>query len=96
MCVRVSQTVVCVLFVLCDVLLLTDTVFLSLTHTQVSKGCLKAIDELKRVFPDLDLIAISGNMCTDKKPAAINWILGRGKSVVVVSSLSDECCRVCV
>jgi hydroxymethylglutaryl-CoA reductase (NADPH) len=50
----------------------------------VSKGCLKAIDELKEIFPDMDLIAISGNMCTDKKPAAINWILGRGKSVVVV------------
>merc|ERR1711957_242666 len=25
----------------------------------------------------------SGNMCTDKKAAAINWIEGRGKSVVV-------------
>jgi len=28
------------------------------------------------------LIALSGNMCTDKKPAAINAILGRGRSVV--------------
>src|SRR5258708_31472022 len=26
--------------------------------------------------------ALSGNYCTDKKPAAINWIEGRGKSVV--------------
>ena len=24
------------------------------------------------------LIALSGNMCTDKKPAAINGIMGRG------------------
>ena len=23
-----------------------------------------------------------GNLCTDKKPAAINWLEGRGKSVV--------------
>ena len=28
------------------------------------------------------LVALSGNMCTDKKPAAINTILGRGKTVV--------------
>lgn len=34
------------------------------------------------MFPDMILVAISGNMCTDKKPAAINWIEGRGKSVV--------------
>ena len=34
----------------------------------VSKGCLKAIEVIEEIFPDLDLIAISGNMCTDKKP----------------------------
>jgi len=28
------------------------------------------------------LVALSGNMCTDKKPAAINGIMGRGRSVV--------------
>jgi hydroxymethylglutaryl-CoA reductase (NADPH) len=28
------------------------------------------------------VLALSGNYCTDKKPAAINWIDGRGKSVV--------------
>lgn len=38
-------------------------------------------------FPELDLISISGNMCTDKKPAAINWIEGRGKSVVVEAAI---------
>ena len=40
---------------------------------QVSKGCLKAIEILEIQFPDLVLVAISGNMCTDKKPSAINW-----------------------
>jgi hydroxymethylglutaryl-CoA reductase (NADPH) len=30
----------------------------------------------------MQIISISGNYCTDKKPAAINWIEGRGKSVV--------------
>jgi hydroxymethylglutaryl-CoA reductase (NADPH) len=48
----------------------------------VSKGCLAAIDVLTSAFPDMDLVALSGNMCTDKKPSAINWILGRGKSIV--------------
>jgi hydroxymethylglutaryl-CoA reductase (NADPH) len=38
-------------------------------------------------FPALELISISGNLCTDKKPAAINWIEGRGKSVVVEAAI---------
>ena len=36
------------------------------------------------------LIALSGNMCTDKKPAAINTILGRGRSVVAGLALSHD------
>ncbi|HUH78295.1 MAG TPA: hydroxymethylglutaryl-CoA reductase (NADPH) [Methanoregula sp.] len=36
------------------------------------------------------LIALSGNMCTDKKPAAINAILGRGRSAVAGVALSHE------
>ena len=36
------------------------------------------------------LIALSGNMCTDKKPAAINNIMGRGRSVVAGVALSHE------
>lgn len=56
----------------------------------VSKGCLKAIEILEIEFPDIVLVAISGNMCTDKKPAAINWILGRGKSIVVEAVIPDR------
>ncbi|PKL65658.1 MAG: hydroxymethylglutaryl-CoA reductase (NADPH) [Methanomicrobiales archaeon HGW-Methanomicrobiales-3] len=36
------------------------------------------------------LIALSGNMCTDKKPAAINAIMGRGRSVVAGIALTHE------
>ncbi len=36
------------------------------------------------------LIALSGNMCTDKKPAAINFILGRVKSVVAEAVIKRE------
>merc|ERR1719498_2261113 len=56
----------------------------------VSKGCPKAIDVLQAEFPDLVLVAISGNMCTDKKPSAINWILGRGKSIVVEAVIPEH------
>jgi hydroxymethylglutaryl-CoA reductase (NADPH) len=36
------------------------------------------------------LVALSGNMCTDKKPAAINAIMGRGRSVVAGIALTHE------
>jgi len=36
------------------------------------------------------LIALAGNMCTDKKPAAINGIMGRGRSVVAGVALSHD------
>lgn len=36
------------------------------------------------------LIALSGNMCTDKKPAGINGIMGRGRSVVAGIALTNE------
>jgi len=39
---------------------------------------------------DAELIALSGNMCTDKKPAAINVIFGRGKTVSADVVLSKE------
>ena len=36
------------------------------------------------------LVALSGNMCTDKKPAAINGIMGRGRSTVAGVALSHD------
>lgn len=33
-------------------------------------------------------VSLSGNMCTDKKPTALNSILGRGKTVIAESRLS--------
>ncbi|KAI8066535.1 hydroxymethylglutaryl-CoA reductase [Gongronella butleri] len=48
----------------------------------ISKGCEKALAILHDYFADMQIISLSGNYCTDKKPAAINWIEGRGKSVV--------------
>lgn len=41
-------------------------------------------------FGDVELVALSGNMCTDKKPAFINSILGRGKSVVAEAIIKRD------
>lgn len=48
----------------------------------ITKGVTRALDVLSEKFPDMDLISISGNMCVDKKPSAMNWIDGRGKGIV--------------
>lgn len=48
----------------------------------ISKGTEKALAVLQERYPEMQVLALSGNYCTDKKPAAINWIEGRGKSVV--------------
>jgi len=59
----------------------------------VSKGSLAVIELLRDKFPSLELVALSGNMCTDKKAAATNWIEGRGKSVVVEATIPKEIVR---
>lgn len=46
-----------------------------------SKGVENALKEMQRAFPTMEIVTLSGNMCTDKKAAGINWINGRGKSV---------------
>ena len=33
---------------------------------------------------------MTGNFCSDKKPAAVNWIEGRGKSVVCEAIITEE------
>ncbi|KAJ7098396.1 hydroxymethylglutaryl-coenzyme A reductase-domain-containing protein [Mycena epipterygia] len=48
----------------------------------ISKGTEKALELMQAEFPEMVVLALSGNYCTDKKPAAMNWIEGRGKSVV--------------
>ncbi|KAF3331253.1 3-hydroxy-3-methylglutaryl-coenzyme A reductase [Carex littledalei] len=56
----------------------------------VSKGVQNVLDFLQDDFPDMDVITISGNFCSDKKPAAVNWIQGRGKSVVCEAVIKEE------
>ncbi|KAK4759852.1 hypothetical protein SAY87_022983 [Trapa incisa] len=56
----------------------------------VSKGVQNVLDFLQTDFPDMDIIGISGNFCSDKKPAAVNWIEGRGKSVVCEAVIKSD------
>ncbi|GAA0145639.1 reductase [Lithospermum erythrorhizon] len=56
----------------------------------VSKGVQNVLDYLQNDFPDMDVMGISGNFCSDKKPAAVNWIEGRGKSVVCEAVIKGE------
>ena len=44
-------------------------------------------------FADMNIISLSGNYCTDKKAAAINWIDGRGKSVVAEAIIPGDVVR---
>jgi len=48
----------------------------------ISKGTDKVLTYLQTEFPSMEIVSMSGNYCTDKKPSAINWIDGRGKHVV--------------
>ncbi|KAJ6731236.1 3-HYDROXY-3-METHYLGLUTARYL-COENZYME A REDUCTASE [Salix viminalis] len=56
----------------------------------VSKGVQNVLDFLQSDFHDMEVIGISGNFCSDKKPAAVNWIEGRGKSVVCEAIIKEE------
>jgi hydroxymethylglutaryl-CoA reductase (NADPH) len=56
----------------------------------VSKGVQNVLDYLQDDFPDMDVMSISGNFCSDKKSAAVNWIEGRGKSVVCEAIIKED------
>ncbi|XP_017579082.1 3-hydroxy-3-methylglutaryl-CoA reductase b [Pygocentrus nattereri] len=59
----------------------------------LSKGTEQGLSRLREQFPDLRVLAVSGNYCTDKKPAAVNWIHGRGKSTVCEATIPAKVVR---
>ena len=61
----------------------------------ISKGVEKALEVMSQQhgFDDMAIISLSGNYCTDKKPSAINWIDGRGKSVVAEAIIPHDVVR---
>ncbi|XP_035743887.1 3-hydroxy-3-methylglutaryl-coenzyme A reductase-like [Vespa mandarinia] len=56
----------------------------------LSKGTEKSLQTVQSYFPDMEVLSLSGNFCTDKKSAAVNWIEGRGKSVVCEAVVPSE------
>jgi hydroxymethylglutaryl-CoA reductase (NADPH) len=50
----------------------------------------EAACEVVEANTDAELIALSGNLCTDKKPAAINAIGGRGRTVAADVTIPHE------
>lgn len=60
----------------------------------ISKGVEYALNFMASAgFDDMEILSVSGNMCTDKKAAAINWINGRGKSVVAEAVIPADIVR---
>lgn len=46
------------------------------------KAVENALNKLSEKF-NFEVMALSGNVCTDKKTSAVNWVEGRGKTVCV-------------
>ncbi|KAM7392462.1 hypothetical protein PAMA_007533 [Pampus argenteus] len=59
----------------------------------LSKGSEQALHRLQQQNPDVEVLSVSGNYCTDKKSAAINWVLGRGKSAVCEATIPAKVVR---
>jgi hydroxymethylglutaryl-CoA reductase (NADPH) len=61
----------------------------------ISKGVEKALHVMSTEagFDDMSTISVSGNFCTDKKSAAVNWIDGRGKAVVAEAIIPGDVVR---
>jgi hydroxymethylglutaryl-CoA reductase (NADPH) len=58
----------------------------------ISKGVEHALTVMATEcgFDDMKVVTVSGNYCTDKKAAAINWIDGRGKGVVAEATIPGK------
>jgi len=61
----------------------------------ISKGVEHALNVMSTEcgFDDMEILSVSGNFCTDKKAAAVNWIDGRGKSVVAEAIIPGDVVR---
>lgn len=59
----------------------------------ITKGVNEALKVVLNEFSNVEVQGLSGNMCTDKKPSAINWINGRGKSVVIEARITKDVLR---
>ncbi|KAI5923921.1 3-hydroxy-3-methylglutaryl-coenzyme A reductase [Camillea tinctor] len=58
----------------------------------ISKGVEHALNVMatEAGFEDMQIVSVSGNYCIDKKPAAMNWIDGRGKGIVAEAIIPGD------
>lgn len=58
----------------------------------ISRGCSVLFEHVLNLFEfkDIKMGSLSGNFCIDKKPAAINWIEGRGREVIISARIPQN------
>ena len=61
-------------------------------HNMVTGAADAVLTWLLQQHPSLTHVSVSGNYCTDKKPSAVNGILGRGKYVVAELVVPEKLC----
>lgn len=64
-----------------------DAMGMNMISKGVEHGLSVMMDE---GFEDMRVVSVSGNYCADKKAAALNWIEGRGKSVVAEAIIPED------
>lgn len=62
-------------------------------HNMVTAAAEAVLQMLCDTYPQLRYGSLSANMCTDKKNAAINGILGRGHYAIAEMRISPEICQ---
>jgi hydroxymethylglutaryl-CoA reductase (NADPH) len=62
-------------------------------HNMVTGAADAVMTWLLEEYPALTHVSVSGNYCTDKKPSAVNGILGRGKYVIAEMVIPEALCQ---
>lgn len=62
-------------------------------HNMITLAAEKLLNWILEKDPEMRYSSISGNYCCDKKNAAVNGILGRGRKVIAEIEIPDEHCR---
>jgi len=62
-------------------------------HNMVTAAAEAALDAICQQYPRLQYGSLSANMCTDKKNAAINGLLGRGHYTIAEIRIPSEICQ---
>ncbi|MBP7275112.1 MAG: hydroxymethylglutaryl-CoA reductase [Kiritimatiellae bacterium] len=62
-------------------------------HNMTTVAAQHLMDWMHRVWTDLKAVSVSGNFCADKKVSAVNGLLGRGRSIIAETVISESICR---